>query len=478
MNILNKYKNLLINIGLFTLNTISTKLITFLLVPLYTFFLTASQYGITDMSMTVANLAAPVITLSIGNAATRYIIDDPLNEKHYISVGFWITVFGSVLMLFLLPLLDFPVFGGLGEYKWFYWLYFISMAFNSYWANVARGLNQIKLITVASIVSSLVSALSAGLFIGFWGWKVDGYFVSLILGGISATVVYVLTGKSWKYVSLPRKQTYRFLKMMLLYSVPLIPNSIFWWVGTSVNRFFITSVLGIGASGLFAAASKIPNVLNMVWNTFQQAWSLSAFQEFKKMDTGKFYSNVFTVLRTFCFFAASGLMLLTPWIASFLLQKRFYDSWPVIPILILAFLFNVFAGFYGTVFTASMRTKYLMVSTSAAAVVVVILTWLLIHVIGLQGAAWAMVGSNLCMCVMRIIDVRPIVNITVAWPFALLNIFLITIQACVMSLGMPGYMLISVVCFFAICVVSFFDIYPSIKILKSVIIQKNRFFIR
>ena len=120
MNILNKYKNLLINIGLFTLNTVSTKLITFLLVPLYTFFLTASQYGITDMSMTVANLAAPVITLSIGNAATRYIIDDPLNEKHYISVGFWITVFGSVLMLFLLPLLDFPVFGGLGEYKWFY----------------------------------------------------------------------------------------------------------------------------------------------------------------------------------------------------------------------------------------------------------------------------------------------------------------------------------------------------------------------
>lgn len=123
------------------------------------------------------------------------------------------------------------MFGGLGEYKWFYWLYFISMAFNSYWANVARGLNQIKLITVASIVSSLVSALSAGLFIGFWGWKVDGYFVSLILGGISATVVYVLTGKSWKYVSLPRKQTYRFLKMMLLYSVPLIPNSIFGGLG-------------------------------------------------------------------------------------------------------------------------------------------------------------------------------------------------------------------------------------------------------
>ena len=108
MNTLNKYKNLLINIGLFTLNTVSTKLITFLLVPLYTYFLTAAQYGVTDMSLTVANLITPVITLSIGDAVTRYVIDDSTNEKHYISIGFWITVFSCVIMVFLLPLLDFP----------------------------------------------------------------------------------------------------------------------------------------------------------------------------------------------------------------------------------------------------------------------------------------------------------------------------------------------------------------------------------
>ena len=44
--------------------------------------------------------------------------------------------------------------------------------------------------------------------------------------------------------------------------------------------------------------------------------------DLKKTDTGKFYSNVFAVFRTFCFLAASGLMLLTPWLASLLLQPR------------------------------------------------------------------------------------------------------------------------------------------------------------
>lgn len=469
-----KYKNLLVNIGLFTLNTVSTKLITFLLVPLYTYFLTTAQYGVTDMSLTVAGLITPVLTLSIGDATTRYIIDDPNDKKQYISVGFWVTLFGCLLMLLLLPLLNLPIFGGLGNYEWLYLAYFVSSAFNAYLANVARGLNQIKLITWASIASSLASASSAGLLIGLLGWKVEGYFVSLIFGGLFAVVLYLIFGGSWKYVAFPSKERdRRILKKMLLYSVPLMPNAIFWWVGTSVNRFFITSMLGIGASGLFAAASKIPNVMNMVSSTFWQAWSLSAFQEFKKTDTGKFYSNVFAVFRTFCFLAASGLMLLTPWLASLLLQKKFYDSWPIIPILILAFLFNVFAGFYGTVFTASMKTRHLMTSTAAAAIVVIVLTWLLIHVMGLQGAAWAMVGSNLVMYAIRVVMANQIVKINVNRPLMLANILLVSVQTCVLAWHPTAYTLVSAVLFLAVLVVSAIDIYPSVKTLSVAVKGKG-----
>lgn len=80
-----KYKELLLNIALFALNTISTKLITFLLVPLYTYFLTAAQFGITDMSLTVLGLISPIVTLSVGDAVTRYVIDDSRERAVYIS---------------------------------------------------------------------------------------------------------------------------------------------------------------------------------------------------------------------------------------------------------------------------------------------------------------------------------------------------------------------------------------------------------
>lgn len=469
---MHKYKVLLINIGLFTLNTVSTKLITFLLVPLYTFFLTTEQYGITDMSLTVASLIAPIVTLSIGDAVTRYIIDDSTDKARYISIGFWVTLIGCLVTFLLLPILDFPIFGGLGEYKFLYFVYFLTSSFNAYLVNVARGLNHITLITWASIISSLASASAAGILIGLLGWKVEGYFTSLILGGIMSIGIYLAFGKAWRYISIPKIHRDReLLRRLLLYSMPLMPNSIFWWVGTSINRFFITSALGIGASGLFAAASKIPNVMNIVSTTFWQAWSLSAFQEFKKTNTAKFYSNIFAVFRTFCFIIASVLTLIAPWLASLLLQKEFYAGWPIIPILILAFLFNVFAGFYGTVFTASMQTKFLLTSTIAAGVVVLMLTWLFLPLMGLQGAAWAMVVSNFVMYAMRVFRSGSIVRISVKWPIMILNFVLISAQVCVMSWQPSGYMTLSACILAAICIVSFVDVYPSVRSILSTLIR-------
>ena len=459
-----KYKTLLTNIGLFTLNTVSTKLITFLLVPLYTFFLTTQDYGITDMSLTVVSLVAPIVTLSIGDAVTRYVIDDFDDRKRYITLGFWVTAFGCLIMFLLLPILELPVFGGLGKYKCLYICYFISSSFNGFMANVARGLNYIKLITWVSIVSSIVSASTAGILIGLCGWKINGYFLSLILGGSVSVVLYLIFGKMWRYIRIPRDAKDRaYLHAMLCYSVPLMPNSIFWWMGTSVNRFFITSMLGIGASGLFAAASKIPNMMNLVSSTFWQAWSLSAFQQYNQKDTGRFYSNVFVVFRSFCFVAASALILVSPWLASILLQKQFYNAWYIIPILVLGFLLNVFAGFYGTVFTAGMKTKYLLTSTMSAAIVVVVLTWVLIPLLGLQGAAWAVVGGNLVMYVMRVFDSRRFININVNWIAVIINYILIVLQVFVMTVQPKHYEIISIIILVFILSLSTFELYSFVK---------------
>ena len=49
------------NTALFALNTIGTKLIIFLLVPLYTKAFTTSEYGIVDLVTTIGAILVPII---------------------------------------------------------------------------------------------------------------------------------------------------------------------------------------------------------------------------------------------------------------------------------------------------------------------------------------------------------------------------------------------------------------------------------
>lgn len=158
------------------------------------------------------------------------------------------------------------------------------------------------------------------------------------------------------------------------YSSIQVPNTLFWWLGTSINRFFITGMLGIGASGLYAAASKIPNLLNLAYSIFQQAWQLSTFQEYRKSDIGKFFSMILIPLQAVLTVGASFIMLISQLLASFMLQKSFYSAWTLIPVVLLGFYFSCMNTFYGTVYTTLMKTKYLMTTTIVGSLVCVIAT--------------------------------------------------------------------------------------------------------
>ena len=87
-----KYRRLVLNTVLFAINAVATKLITFFLVPLYTYYMSAGEYGLTDMSLTVINLAMPLATFSIAEAAVRFIVGDQDKKDEYVAISISITL--------------------------------------------------------------------------------------------------------------------------------------------------------------------------------------------------------------------------------------------------------------------------------------------------------------------------------------------------------------------------------------------------
>lgn len=471
----NKYTNLLLNSLLFAINAFATKFVVFLLVPLYTYFMSPKEYGITDMSLTVISLVTPLATLSIADSAVRYIVGDQGREDRYVALSFWITLLSVVIVSLLTPFLDLSVFGGLGKYKVQFVFAYAASALLQLCSEVARGRGEVRLIPVCAAISSITTCILAGGLIGLCGLTVGGYFISVTVGPLFAVCIYLTTGRLFVLICVGTRNLFdegkcssspskKILQSMLSYSLPLIPNSLFWWISTSINRFFITGMLGVGASGLFAAAGKVPGLLNTAYSVFQQAWQLSAFQEAKNMGLGQFFSRVFMALQALMLVLCSALSFFAPIVAALFLQGEFFESWPIMTVLLLANLLSVFNAFFGTIYTTTMNTGYIMKTTAVGAVTCLVLTPLLLVPLGVLGACIASCCGNAVVLAMRAMDSKKILVVDSGWRYLVPCLVLIAVQGILSLTQAHNRWLLSGACFILVCVIQTARLLPVFKL--------------
>ena len=93
-------------------------------------------------------------------------------------------------------------------------------------------------------------------------------------------------------ISFKREFNISLAKEMVLFSIPLIPNSIGWWLMGSFNNYFILSALGTTAVGLYTAALRIPSILTALSDIFSQAWLLSALKNYETEEGKAFIMAV------------------------------------------------------------------------------------------------------------------------------------------------------------------------------------------
>lgn len=100
----NKYKRLAGNSILFAVGNLGSKLISFFMLPLYTWKLTQSDFGISDLVLSTLSLLLPIISLSVYDAVLRFSLDRNKDIKEVFSNSMFISMIGVVIMIFSIPL--------------------------------------------------------------------------------------------------------------------------------------------------------------------------------------------------------------------------------------------------------------------------------------------------------------------------------------------------------------------------------------
>ena len=459
-----KSKSLIKNIGLFTIGSFGSKILSFLLVPLYTAVLSTSEYGSADLIISTASLLTPILLLSIFDATLRFGMDADYKKEDVISTSISIAIKGSFILIIGVVVVAFTHILNISNiYLIFLCIYFAMGALSQILNLYLRAKNQASIIAVSGILCTLVTCISNIVLLLVLKWGIVGYMISNTIGATIQNLYQLFVGKVYKDI---RLRGYNDLsRPMIKYSFPLITNSISWWVNNASDKYILALLRGIAENGVLSVSYKIPTILSMFQGIFYNAWSISAISEFDENDSDGFIGNNYSFYSFISLFVCSGLLIINIPLAKFLYRGDYFVAWKCVPFLLMGTVFSGISQFEGSLFAATKNTKSVAKTTLTGAVVNIICNFIFIYFVGAVGAALATLLGYLVTWVLRTKYLQDFIRMKVNWSVHFFSIVIVIVQSALATLGVS--MFAQIVLFCMLILINKNMIYPIMQKLKK-----------
>lgn len=407
------YRTFAKNVGVLTIANFGTRLLSFLLVPLYTSILTTADYGTYDLVYNTVSVLIPIFTSNIVDAVLRFSIDENADEANIIGIGLkhFIISMGIVCVC-LTANAALGVSAALVELSPYIVFMFAAQALSQILLYYARGINRFTDVAVSSVLCSGTIILSNIVFLVVFQLNLTGYFLANFAGP-AVQIIYLVVRLRVKPPKM-RHLNKTLEKEMVLYSRPLIANSIAWWVNNVSDRYVVTAFCGVAVNGVYSVASKIPSILSVFQTIISQAWTISAVDEFDPEDKQGFFSNVYSLYNCVMVFVCSVIIALDIPLARLLYANDFFEAWRYVPFLTVSIVFGALAGFTGGILAAVRDSKEFARSSTIGAVVNIALNILTVPLVGPLGSAVATAVSYWLTWFIRMKAIKKYIKLKVA----------------------------------------------------------------
>lgn len=402
---MSRTKYLMKNTAILFVSNFASKMLVFFLLPLYTSVLTPEEYGISDLITTSVHILHIFLTLYVANGIIRFTMNKASDQNEMLSIGVYVTVISSIIVSWgSVIAFTANLFPSMNPFYGYLCLIFAFNCFGTILTAFSKGKERIRLIGIAGIVSTAVRVISNILFLVVVPLGINGYLLSTVLSHISSCVIYIAGGllKGTRLINPDLED----VKKLIKYSAPIAATEVGWLICTSSDIYIVSWLSGASATGIVAAAHRLPTILTAFTSVFIQAWTLSAIKESEKADKSSYYTKMFNYYNAFVITVGATLILLSKLIGSLLFRGDFQIAWIYTPIYLTALVINTMSSFAGSIISAGTDTKPLFTSTLAGAVLNLSLDVVLIKFMGIYGAGIATVISYTVIGIMRMKAVK------------------------------------------------------------------------
>ncbi len=409
----NRAKQMLQNIGIYAIGSISSRLITFMLVPIYSFFIDPSDFGYYDLCFMIVLVLMPFLTLQMRDGSFRFLLDAESDEERSKIVTFTvITLLRNAIISVVLGFLV-GLFVDI-RYLWLTIMFAIAFSVFDVVQQMLRALGHNKLFAGAGILCSFLIFVLSVPMVAWLDMGVVGVFWGNILARFITLVYIELKVKIFSQYLSRNTDTREVGREIMKFSLPLILVNVIIWTMSSGNRFFIEHFAGLRENGLFAVAQKFAAILEALALIINQAWQETAIKRYGDDDKDQFFSSIFNayvwVLSLIVIGISFGVKVFAPWI----IGAEYYDCVDYVFPLVLSSMLVSVTVFYDISYHCAKATSRQLPALIVAVTMSLLGNYFLTKWIGVAGALLTVNVVYGFMVVYRMIDTRKYIKLSVS----------------------------------------------------------------
>ena len=402
------------------------KIITFLMVPIYTHVFAPEDYGASDLAYTMAVMLVSISFMELWTGLLRFSYDEESLEGKRKLFGHVLFLGAALTPLYLILATGIALWQDLPHMGWML-LCGILLLMLHLWQYMTRAVGDSRDFVISGALSSLAQLLTV--LVGVYLLKA-GSEILLIAPSLGCVAAILYLECRHHYLrGLPKGGLEKdLLRALMRFSMPLAVNAVAYNAMTNLSRFIAREHLPEAANGYIALSAKFVTIVTSLVYIYFLAWQESAYEESRAEDRAVYYGamNAFFVDGMAAMTAA--FILLTDLLFPYFIGPEFQQAAPLLPFYYVSTLFYSFATFFGHIFNAEKKNDVLMWSTFAGAAVNIGLLYLLIDRYGATAVPVALIAGyavNLCI---RLILIRRVVP--VRFPFRKILLCLLTVLLC------------------------------------------------
>lgn len=268
------------------------------------------------------------------------------------------------------------------------------------------------------ILSSIISLGSFGLSVLLV--KLDVFpnkaYLSYIIGHFSVVFVCGMAVIIWLFSKGACRIKNEYIHYCLGLSLPLIFHGLSGIVLGQSDRLMLENMANVSEAGVYSLTYNFSNILLMIWSAINAIWVPFYFRYLKAGDYNELHRHTknFDILFIVLF---SGFLLLSPEVFQ-IMDSRYWDQMNIIPVLITGFYFNHLYGYPANYEFYKEKTKYIAIASVGAAIINILLNYLLIPRYYAKGAAIATALSFVIIYLFHAIAARCFVK---GFPFSIMQ---------------------------------------------------------